>query len=115
MKLIGQQRMEKVATLMGKSKILTYGILPSFAWFFLSSPGALTMGKFLPERCKPAYQDALGSTGLTDAANPFANKSQSVSVAAGATLTAAQARPAKTACGQMNADAAPGPAAAPVR
>lgn len=62
MKLIGQQRMEKVATLMGKSKILTYGILPSFAWFFLSSPGALTMGKFLPERCKPAYQDALGST-----------------------------------------------------
>ena len=44
MKLIGQQRMEKVATLMGKSKILTYGILPSFAWFFLSSPGALTMG-----------------------------------------------------------------------
>ena len=31
---------------------------------------------------------ALGSTGLTDAANPFSNKSQSVSVAAGATLKA---------------------------
>ncbi|MFY9476240.1 MAG: filamentous hemagglutinin N-terminal domain-containing protein [Aquabacterium sp.] len=31
---------------------------------------------------------ALGSTGLTDAANPFSSKSQSVSVAAGATLNA---------------------------
>ncbi|QKJ86060.1 PTS system, glucitol/sorbitol-specific IIC component [Paramixta manurensis] len=62
MKVIGQKKIEKFATLMGRSKILTYGILPSFAWFFLSSPGALTLGKFLPERCKPAYQDALGST-----------------------------------------------------
>ncbi len=62
MKLVGEKRMEKFAGVMGRSKILTYGVLPTLAWFFLSSPGALTMGKFLPERCKPAYQDALGTT-----------------------------------------------------
>ena len=61
-KIVGEDKINKVAMLFGKSKILTYGILPSFAWFFFSSPGALTVGRFLPEKCKPGYQDALGAT-----------------------------------------------------
>lgn len=62
MKLVGQRRIESFAERLGRSKIMTYGVLPSLGWFFLSSPGALTLGKFLPERCKPGYEDALGTT-----------------------------------------------------
>ena len=61
-KIIGEDKINNVARIFGKSKILTYGILQSFAWFFFSSPGALTVGRFLPEKCKPGYQDALGAT-----------------------------------------------------
>lgn len=50
MKLVGTIRMEKVAALLGRSRILTYGVLPVLGWFFMSSPGALTLGKLLPER-----------------------------------------------------------------
>ncbi|EUL90990.1 TPA: hypothetical protein JG916_001038 [Enterobacter hormaechei subsp. steigerwaltii] len=42
MKLVGTVRMEKVAALLGRSRILTYGVLPVLGWFFMSSPGALT-------------------------------------------------------------------------
>jgi PTS system glucitol/sorbitol-specific IIC component len=62
MKLVGQTRMERVAALFGRSRILTYGVLPSLGWFFMSSPGALTLGKLLPEKSKPGYEDALGTT-----------------------------------------------------
>lgn len=62
MKLVGTVRMEKVATLLGRSRILTYGVLPVLGWFFMSSPGALTLGKLLPEKSKPGYEDALGTT-----------------------------------------------------
>jgi PTS system glucitol/sorbitol-specific IIC component len=62
MKLIGQARMERVAALLGRSRILTYGVLPVLGWFFMSSPGALTLGKLLPEKSKPGYEDALGTT-----------------------------------------------------
>ena len=50
MKLVGTVRMEKVAALLGRSRILTYGVLPVLGWFFMSSPGALTLGKLLPKR-----------------------------------------------------------------
>ncbi len=62
MKLVGSVRMEKVAALLGRSRILTYGVLPVLGWFFMSSPGALTLGKLLPEKSKPGYEDALGTT-----------------------------------------------------
>ncbi|STV24252.1 PTS system glucitol/sorbitol-specific transporter subunit IIC [Klebsiella pneumoniae] len=62
MKLVGIVRMEKVAALLGRSRILTYGVLPVLGWFFMSSPGALTLGKLLPEKSKPGYEDALGTT-----------------------------------------------------
>ena len=61
MKLVGTVRMEKVAPLLGRSRILTYGVLPVLGWFFMSSPGALTLGKLLPEKSKPGYEDALGT------------------------------------------------------
>ncbi|EBH8909036.1 PTS glucitol/sorbitol transporter subunit IIC [Salmonella enterica] len=62
MKLTGEARMQRVAALFGRSRILTYGVLPVFGWFFMSSPGALTLGKLLPEKSKPGYEDALGTT-----------------------------------------------------
>ena len=62
MKLTGEARMQRVAALFGRSRILTYGVLPVLGWFFMSSPGALTLGKLLPEKSKPGYEDALGTT-----------------------------------------------------
>ncbi|EDW4373876.1 PTS sorbitol transporter subunit IIC [Salmonella enterica subsp. diarizonae] len=62
MKLVGEKRIEKLATLLGKYRILTYGVLPPISWFLLSFPGALTIGKLLPERNKLPYQDALLTT-----------------------------------------------------
>lgn len=61
-KIAGDKKITKVAELLGKSTILSYLVLPSFAWFFFSSPGALTLGKFLPEKRKPGFEDALGTT-----------------------------------------------------
>jgi PTS system glucitol/sorbitol-specific IIC component len=50
-------------------------ILPFLAVFFLTNPMAYTMGRFLPERFKPAFYDAAVSyvhpiTGLFPHANP---------------------------------------------
>lgn len=59
-KIVGEKKINNFAKFMGKNKILTYGVLPTFAWFFFSSPGALTVGRFLPEKCKPGFEDALG-------------------------------------------------------
>lgn len=61
-KIVGTDKITRFAQLLGKNSILTYGVLPSFAWFFFSSPGALTVGKFLPEKCKPGFEDALGTS-----------------------------------------------------
>jgi len=61
-KIVGDKKITKIAELLGRSTILSYLVLPSFAWFFFSSPGALTMGKFLPEKRKPGFEDALGTT-----------------------------------------------------
>lgn len=61
-KLLGEDKVEKFSKVLAKSRFLTYGVLPSLAWFFLSSPGALTLGRFLPEKSKPGFEDALGAT-----------------------------------------------------
>lgn len=61
-KIVGEDKIEKFSKILAKSRFLTYGILPSLAWFFLSSPGALTIGRFLPEKAKPGFEDALGAT-----------------------------------------------------
>ncbi len=56
MKLVGTVRMEKVAALLGRSRILTYGVLPVLGWFFMSSPGALTLGSSYLRRVNPAMK-----------------------------------------------------------
>ena len=52
-----------------------YIVLPFLAVFFLTNPMAYTMGRFLPERFKPAFYDAAVSyvhpiTGIFPHANP---------------------------------------------
>jgi PTS system glucitol/sorbitol-specific IIC component len=52
-----------------------YMVLPFLAVFFLTNPMAYTMGRFLPERYKPAFYDSAVSyvhpiTGLFPHANP---------------------------------------------
>ena len=61
-KIIGDKKINQIANFLGKSAILSYLVLPTFAWFFFSSPGALILGKFLPEKRKPGFEDALGTT-----------------------------------------------------
>lgn len=61
-KILGDKKINKIASFLGKSAVLSYLVLPTFAWFFFSSPGALILGKFLPEKRKPGFEDALGTT-----------------------------------------------------
>ena len=60
--LIGHERIEGVGRYAAKPGILPtivrYTILPFLAVFFLTNPMAYTMGRFLPERVKPAFYDA---------------------------------------------------------
>ena len=58
-RFIGQKRINKIAGVLGKNRILAYGLLPPMAWLLMSYPGALTIGKLLPEKNKLGYQDAL--------------------------------------------------------
>lgn len=60
--LIGPQRVEGVAKKAAGEGIqyypLRYVILPFLACFFFTNPMAYTMGRFLPEKYKPAFYDA---------------------------------------------------------
>ncbi len=60
--MIGSDRIDKVGEWAGRSGLLFYPIryvvLPFLAVFFLTNPMAYTMGRFLPERLKPAFYDA---------------------------------------------------------
>lgn len=60
--LIGSQRIDKFGELAAREGLLFYPVryivLPFLAVFFLTNPMAYTMGKFLPERVKPAFYDA---------------------------------------------------------
>ncbi|BES66260.1 PTS glucitol/sorbitol transporter subunit IIC [Gottschalkiaceae bacterium SANA] len=73
--IIGEERVEGFAKLMGKNIITRYTILPLLSVFFLTNPMCYTFGKFLPEKYKPAYYDAAVSfvhpiLGLFPHANP---------------------------------------------
>lgn len=73
-KIVGEERVEGFAKLMGKNFVTRYTILPLLAVFFLTNPMCYTFGKFLPEKYKPAYYDAAVSfvhpiTGLFPHAN----------------------------------------------
>jgi PTS system glucitol/sorbitol-specific IIC component len=78
-RLIGPQRIEGFAMFASRPGIaylpLRYMILPILSVFFLTNPMAYTMGRFLPERYKPAFYDSAVSfvhpiLGLFPHANP---------------------------------------------
>jgi len=78
-RMIGHERIEKIGELSARPGIqyypLRYLVLPFLAVFFLTNPMAYTMGRFLPERYKPAFYDSAVSfvhpiTGLFPHANP---------------------------------------------
>ncbi len=74
-RLIGPERIDKVAMISSRNIFLRYLILPFLAVFFLTNPMAYTMGRFLPEKQKPAFYDAAVSfvhpiLGLFPHANP---------------------------------------------
>ncbi len=60
--LIGQERIDRIGEAAGREGFLymplRYLVLPVVAVFVLTNPMAYTMGRFLPERYKPAFYDA---------------------------------------------------------
>ncbi|MCR2045402.1 PTS glucitol/sorbitol transporter subunit IIC [Anaerosalibacter massiliensis] len=74
-KIIGEDKVQRVAQKATKNAITRYTVLPLIAVFFLTNPMCYTFGKFLDEKYKPAYYDAAVSfvhpiTGLFPHANP---------------------------------------------
>lgn len=77
--LIGAERIDRFAAFAARPGViympLRYMVLPVLAVFFLTNPMAYTMGRFLPERYKPAFYDSAVSfvhpiLGLFPHANP---------------------------------------------
>ncbi|NMB62629.1 MAG: PTS sorbitol transporter subunit IIC [Chloroflexi bacterium] len=60
--MIGPEKVENLGKVAARPGILYYPlrymILPFVAVFFFTNPMAYTMGRFLPERYKPAFYDA---------------------------------------------------------
>jgi PTS system glucitol/sorbitol-specific IIC component len=60
--LIGPEKVDNVGEWAGRSGLLFYPIryivLPFLAVLFLTNPMAYTLGRFLPERFKPAFYDS---------------------------------------------------------
>lgn len=74
-RFIGPERIDRVAMASSKNVFLRYLVLPFLAVFFLTNPMAYTMGRFLPEKQKPAFYDSAVSfvhpiLGLFPHANP---------------------------------------------
>jgi PTS system glucitol/sorbitol-specific IIC component len=60
--LIGPEKIDKVGEWAARDGLIYYPVryilLPFLAVFFLTNPMAYTMGRFLPEKYKPAFYDA---------------------------------------------------------
>jgi len=60
--LIGPERIDKVGEWAARDGIIYYPVryvlLPFLSVFFLTNPMAYTMGRFLPEKYKPAFYDS---------------------------------------------------------
>jgi PTS system glucitol/sorbitol-specific IIC component len=78
-RLIGPERIERFGEMAARPGFqwypVRYLVLPFLAVFFFTNPMAYTMGRFLPERFKPAFYDSAVSfvhpiTGLFPHANP---------------------------------------------
>ena len=61
-RLIGPERIDKLGEVAARPGIqyypVRYLVLPILSVFFLTNPMAYTMGRFLPERYKPAFYDS---------------------------------------------------------
>jgi PTS system glucitol/sorbitol-specific IIC component len=77
-RLIGPERIERVGEIAARPGLVYYPVrylvLPVLSVFFLTNPMAYTMGRFLPEKYKPAFYDSSVSfvhaiTGLFPHAN----------------------------------------------
>ncbi len=73
-KIIGEEKVHKVAQSATKNFITRYTVFPVLAVFFLTNPMCYSFGKFLDEKYKPAFYDAAVSfvhpiTGLFPHAN----------------------------------------------
>ena len=78
-RMIGPERIDKLGEVAARPGIqyypVRYLVLPVLSVFFLTNPMAYTMGRFLPERYKPAFYDSAVSfvhpiTGIFPHANP---------------------------------------------
>ena len=78
-RMIGPERIDKLGEAAGRPGLqwypVRYLVLPVLAVFFLTNPMAYTMGRFLPEKYKPAFYDSAVSfvhpiTGIFPHANP---------------------------------------------
>ena len=61
-RMIGPERIDKVGEYAARPGLVVvpvrYLIFPALSVFFLTNPMCYTMGRFLPERYKPAFYDA---------------------------------------------------------
>lgn len=78
-RLIGPERIDKLGEVAARPGLqyypVRYLVLPVLAVFFLTNPMCYTMGRFLPEKYKPAFYDSAVSfvhpiTGIFPHANP---------------------------------------------
>ncbi len=74
-RIIGEDKVQKWAQKSTGNVFARYVILPFIGLFFLGNPMSITMGKFLDDKYKPAFCDAVASfvhpiTGLFPHANP---------------------------------------------
>jgi PTS system glucitol/sorbitol-specific IIC component len=61
-KMIGPERIDHIGEMAGRPGLryypIRYLVLPVLSVFFLTNPMCYTMGRFLPERDKPAFYDS---------------------------------------------------------
>ena len=78
-RLIGPERIDKIGEYAARPGLqwypVRYMVLPVLSVFFLTNPMCYTMGRFLPEKYKPAFYDSAVSfvhpiTGIFPHANP---------------------------------------------
>lgn len=62
-KLIGEERVEKLAAKVARFRLLRYTLLPFLGLFIFTNPMCYTVGQFLPEKYKASYVDALCAIG----------------------------------------------------